>query len=393
MAEKAKARCLAEPNSPKAADNAGQSHDVVLYLDRSASMQGFLDPEYPTRIKTDFRSVLDAVIAGLRPAQVHSYGSSVSRASASIGVLGNKAFYQDRDTRMEEVIDLVRKDSGESLSHLIIGDGRRGSPATADDQYVRLRDAAQKWVDAGGYFLVASSNAPFKTVESDPSGCRKSSAESGGQTCPIYLFAFIRSSDALRITSTVTDAFEHLFIWPALPVPPNQLLLRPLHPSGKLNVNGIWERSADGAPIVRTSARERTTKSDVFTVTMDTSTASNRAYQHLVQGEESHVMLSSRSLRGDPKQGWQQITTGIIRVVPTTPATVEITSLGGTEASSIVRMDVIPTGQPSWLSLVEATDAKDAVRTYGIGRLFEMFRQAAKQHVPSPIARLYFVSN
>ena len=90
-AERSKAQCLAEPALPRPATSAAAPRDVILYLDRSASMQGFLDPEYPTRVKTDFRSVLDAVIAGLRPREVHSYGSGVALASSSIGVLGNKA--------------------------------------------------------------------------------------------------------------------------------------------------------------------------------------------------------------------------------------------------------------------------------------------------------------
>ena len=357
-------------------------------------MQGFLDPDYPTRIKTDFRSVLDAVIAGLRPREVHSYGSGVSIASASIGVLGNKSFYSDRDTRMEDVISLIRKDTNEVDSHLIIGDGRRGSPATADDQYVRLRDAAQKWVDAGGYFLVASSNAPFKTVESDPSGCRKAPLASDGvQTCPIYMFAFIPKTDAIRVAAAVTDAFEHLFMWPALSVPANQVSFRTVQPAGKLNVNSIWDRAVDGSPIVRTSARERTMTPNLFRVDVDTALASGRASRHLLEGEETRIVLTSRSLSGDGKQKWAQMTGGLIRDVGTPAATVEISSLGGTEANSIVRLDLIPTGQPAWLSRVEATDAKDAVRTYGIGRLFEMFRQGAKQTAPSPIARVYLVSN
>ena len=394
-AERTKAQCLAEPALPRPTTGAVAQHDVILYLDRSASMQGFLDPEYPTRIKTDFRSVLDAVIAGLRPREVHSYGSSVTMASSSIGVLGNKAFYQDRDTKMEEVIALIRNDTGEASSHLIIGDGRRGSPATADDQYVRLRDAAAKWVDRGGSFLVASSNAPFKTVESDPSGCRKpTGGADAGQTCPIYLFAFIPKDDALRIAGAVTDVFEHLYMWPALGVPPRTVVLRATQGIGKLNVNGIWGRASDGSPIIRTSARERTVTPNPFIVDVDSDAVQGKTYKHMLEGQETGIALYSRALNGDRKQPWQPMTGGgLTRAVLSAPRTVELASLGDGEANSLVRIDIVPTGQPSWLPLVEATDAKDVVRTYGIGRLFEMFRQGAKQAPPTPIARVYLVSN
>jgi hypothetical protein len=394
-AERAKAQCLAEPALTRPTASATEKRDVILYLDRSASMQGFLDPEYPTRVKTDFRSVLDAVIAGLRPREVRSYGSGVAPASASIGVLGNKAFYQDRDTKMEEVIALIRKDTGELSSHLIIGDGRRGSPATADDQYVQLRDAAAKWVDAGGYFLVASSNAPFKTVESDPSGCRKATiGAEAAQTCPIYLFAFIPKDDAPRIASAVTDVFEHLYMWPTPGVPTGAVVLRPVQGLRKLNVNAIWGRAVDGSPIIRTSAHERTVTPNLFMIDVDTTAMWGKAYKHLLEGQETSISLFSRSLNGDRKQGWPPMTTaGLIRPAPSAPRTVDIASLGDGDANSLVRVDLVPTGQPSWLSLVEATDAKDAVRTYGIGRLFEMFRQGAKQSLPVPVARVYLVSN
>ncbi|MEP6620000.1 MAG: hypothetical protein ABJE47_11820 [bacterium] len=396
VAERAKAKCLAEPGLSQSAQSASTPHDVVLYLDRSASMQGFLDPDYPTRIKTDFRSVLDAIIAGLRPIEVHSYGSSIASASPSIGVLGRKEFYQDRDTKMEEVVALIGSDTGLGHVHLIVGDGRRGSPATADGQYVSLRDAAQRWIDGGGTFVVATSNAPFKTVESDPSGCRRSGQQAAdSQTCPIYLFAFVPHGDAMRIASAITDAFEHMFMWPAPTVPSNVLDFRSGDRNSKLNVNAIWEHASDGTPIVRTGAAQRTLKTTPFAFGVkDTTTALGRAYAKIQQGEENSVLLTSRSIVGGAAQLWQPAGIGSEGLVRSSaPSSFEISSLGTSAPASIVRVDVVPTGVPTWLSAVEASDARDVVRTYGIGRLFESFRQRAKQTSPTPLSRLYIVSN
>lgn len=359
-------------------------------------MQGFLDPEYPTRLKTDFRSVLDAVIAGLRPVQVYSYGSSIATASSSIGVLGRKEFYEDRDTRMDEAVALIGKDTALVHSHLIVGDGRRGSPATADGQYVNLREAAQVWIDRGGYFLVATSNAPFKTVESDPSGCRRAAQVGGGeQTCPIYLFAFIPHDDVMRVAGAVTDAFEHLFIWPAPPIPASALDFRSIDGPPLLDVNPIWEHAQDGTPIVRTSAPQRTLKPGILSfVVRDTTTAIGRAYRQLLDGDESRIRLESRSLAGGAGQPWGDADRGgLVKMASVRPVSLEVLSLGRSDALSLVRADVVPTGRPAWLSAVEAIDAKDVVRTYGIGRLFELFRQGAKLTPPALIARLYLVSN
>lgn len=395
VAEKAKAKCLAQASVPTPPPSRGTLHPVVLYLDRSSSMQGFLDPAYPTRVKTDFRSVLDAILAGLRPSAVKSYGAGISEAAPTIGVLGRREFYQDRDTRMEEVVALIERDTALANTHMIVGDGRRGSPATADGQFVRLRVAAQSWIEHGGHFLVATSNAPFKTIESDPSGCRRgASITAEEQTCPIYLFAFISPGEELGVAAAVDDAFEHHFVWPAIAIPPQAINVWPTGPRTTLNVNAIWERSAQGFPIVRTGAPSRTSTYDGYRLGIaDTASAKDRTLQHLLDEQSTQLMLESRRMAGDSLQSWGSAgTNGLVRPAQP-PNAIEIGSLGNSPPLSIVRVSLVPMGEPRWLSLVQASDGNDGVRTYGINRLFEGFRQQAKQRLLSAIATLFVVSN
>src|SRR5688572_9427556 len=166
------ARCLA--NDELLPSSHAAEHPVVVYFDRSASMRGFLDPKYPTRIPTDYRSVIDRLVVGLRPARGFSFGAALRPAEPTLATLGNRDFYVDRDTQTEQVLAEIARDTTSLETHIIVTDGRRGSPNAADAQYVRLREHGTRWVGRGGSFIVGTSLAPFQTVASDPSGCRRS---------------------------------------------------------------------------------------------------------------------------------------------------------------------------------------------------------------------------
>ncbi|HEX8358919.1 MAG TPA: hypothetical protein VF613_02295, partial [Longimicrobium sp.] len=89
---------------------AAPGHSVAVYVDRSGSMRGFLDPEY--RARADYRSVLDGLQARMGSAQVYGFGSSVRREpNGGIDVLGRREFYGDRDTEMEEALDTISRDT------------------------------------------------------------------------------------------------------------------------------------------------------------------------------------------------------------------------------------------------------------------------------------------
>jgi hypothetical protein len=67
-------------------------------------------------------------------------------------------------------------------------------------------------------------------------------------------------------------------------------------------------------------------------------------------------------------------------------------SRGAATPRSLIRIDFVPSGEPSWLPLVTATDVNDVIHTYGIDRLFEGFRNQAKNN-PVPMGRLFLVAN
>lgn len=58
----------------------------------------------------------------------------------------------------------------------------------------------------------------------------------------------------------------------------------------------------------------------------------------------------------------------------------------------LYRIELYPTGVPTWIDEFDADTANDPVRTYGLGRLFTLFSQLA-EHSPAPAARIYAVVN
>src|SRR4051794_13919881 len=58
------ASCLTKDDSGTYEAAQSRAADVAVFVDRSASMQGFLDPAYPTHVSTDYRSVIDKVLVG-----------------------------------------------------------------------------------------------------------------------------------------------------------------------------------------------------------------------------------------------------------------------------------------------------------------------------------------
>src|SRR4051812_12135348 len=73
------AACLTDASTTNS--QVAREHPVELYLDKSASIQGFLDPDYPTHIPTDFRSVIDRLVVGVRPVKTYGYGENLTQVT------------------------------------------------------------------------------------------------------------------------------------------------------------------------------------------------------------------------------------------------------------------------------------------------------------------------
>ena len=395
------ARCLATPELVP--DKAGPGAPVTVYFDRSGSMRGFLDPSYPTRIRTDYRSVIDRLVVGLTPSRGFSFGSELRSIEPTLATLGARDFYSDKDTRTEQALAEVGRDSTRSSSHIIVGDGRRGSPTAGDAQYVRMREVADRWIAGGGSFIVATSLAPFKTVPTDPSGCRVSTVPTTGdlQTCPLYAFGFVAPGDGARIVATLASVFQHVFIWPSPTIPPAELAVMPADPARRdVRVERRWATAAKGTPIVRVRGDSATNRTLTATIAVrDTSTAEGRGFAAILASQEVEIQAYSRGFNpAAATQAWMPVEARGALVRPGTRGddgalTLDFVTRGAAGPVSMFRIDLVPAGTPSWLEQFDAEDASDVVRTYGLGRLFESFRTRAKVGNLAPFGRFFIVAS
>jgi hypothetical protein len=390
-----RAEALARDDSVPVWPTSEAGRPVVLYVDRSQSMRGFLDPEYPTRVRTDYRSVLDGFDARLRPSQVLGFGNEVRPAEGGgLGVLGNKEFYSDANTELEEVFPRVRADSSLGASHVIIGDGRRTDPNSANAQYVGMRALAEWWITEGGTFIVAASHAPFKPVEADPSGCRGGAAASGQATCPLYAFAFVAPGDEGRVTAALAATFEDLFVtpFPALAATGAQLSAQG---TAVLTLEPRWARAPRGTPIARVRGTSETNQPlRASIVVRDTASPLGRATLSALRGRRLVPQLSVRALADDSAAApWLASPERGALLRPTSdPLAYEFFSRGPSAPRYLYRIELRPAGDPAWLERYDAEGASDAQRTYGLGRLFESFR-ARDPRASTPVVRLYAVVN
>jgi hypothetical protein len=361
-------------------------------------MQGYLDPAYPARTPTDFRAVLDRLVVGLRPDSGYSYGAALLPVPPSLATLGNRGFYADRDTRLEAVLARVDADTGHTRTHIIVGDGRRGSPDAANGQFVRMRETAERWIRAGGTFLVGTTLAPFRTVPSDPSGCRADGPNAARQTCPLYAFAFVAPGADEQVPVALAEAFEHVYASPQRQAPPAAVELDAGSAVAGINVNRAWARSAGGIPIVRVGGPSAARRWTTLRLQPSASIAADGTTWAFLRGQAATLRVTARALRaGSAGTPWQPVGPAApVRASPEGELSVDVTTHGATAPTGLYRVDVVPTGEPSWLATFDAADANDRLRTYGLGRLFEAWRQQARARSAddsAAIARLLFVIN
>jgi hypothetical protein len=387
------AKAMATGDSLAVWPEADAGRPVVLYVDRSQSMRGFLDPAYPGRVATDYRSVIDGFDARLKPSQVYGFGNEVAATGQGLGVLGNKEFYGDANTEIEEVFPLISGDSAAASTHVIIGDGRRGNPDAANGQFVRMRALAEQWIDGGGSFIVASSAAPFRPVANDPAGCR-ASGDADQQTCPLYAFAFVAPGDQGRVAPALASVFQNLYVTP-LPAVPGSGVAMTSRGSAEINLEPGWESTVDGTPIVRVRGKTATnTPLRASLVLDDTTSPRGRAMLASLRGRRLVPALAVRTLADNPAASpWRASPArgGLMR--PTAdPFAYEFISRGSDGPRYLYRLQLHPAGEPSWLEAFDAASAGDALRTYGLSRLFESFRGLDPRATP-PVLRAYVVVN
>lgn len=386
------ARTLADAPAVQGWGTGGGARPVVVYFDRSGSMRGFLDPGFPARVATDYRSVIDRLVVGLRPAEAFGFGSAVSPVAATLGVLGNPEFYRDSNTEMEDALALIARDTLPLRTHVIVGDGRRGNPNAANSQYTAMRDAAVRWVERGGTFIVGASKAPFAPVADDASGCR---ANGAGATCPLYAFAFVARGDEPRIAGALTDVFEHLFVWPLPGVAGAQLSARAEAAGAAIQLHPTWATAGDGTRIVRSGGPAASTTPLVIRFQAgDSASVAGRTMHAGLAGQRLRPLLWARSL-SLPAHAWSPLAAAgsLVRPSAEEPFAVRLFTRGSAAPAVLYRIDLTPVGEPSWLGEFAADSAGDAHRTFGIERLFEAFRHQAAQSEPRVVARMYVVAN
>lgn len=387
------ATCLASDPALETWPSTQDQAAVVLYVDRSGSMRGFLDPDYPAR--ADYRGVLDRLIVALQPTQAYGFGTSLQSIGTSLGTLGDRSFYSENNTELEDALERIAEDSAASATHLIIGDGRRTDPDHANEQYVRMRQLARRWIDQGGRFMVAASQAPFNPVPGDPAGCR-SPGEAEAMTCPLYAFVYIAPDQETRVVSTFagSDTFEHLFIWPLPGASPTRVVVE--QQQEEIAVEPGWETADTGELIARV-------RGDAFTNVpargrlelVGDDAVSGRAAREAIAGHSLRSQAYVRPLRESAVGSAWETTGGpgsLVRPVTGAPGVLEFLSHGPSAERHLYKVERYPTGEAPWLPAFDAESATDEVRTYGLGRLFELFRSLARQGA-APVQRAYIVVN
>jgi hypothetical protein len=356
---------------------------VVLYIDRSGSMNGYLDTSNADSVRnvhsagTNLRTTLTRLLAvGGERTTVYGFGERAAPLPALartevLGRLFSQAFYDENDTRTEDVLALVRADSTRANVHMIVTDGRRGSGEAAIAQYQRMGEVASWWTAEGGVFAIAASMAPFQEVRDDRAGCWQSAPSAGGR-CPLYVFAFVPAAAAERALSILDELSERLYAYP----PPSDTLVRMEHATGAREGNGsvgvvrarpfVLGFRAQGAQNQRAGA-------EVNLTFHAAGSAARFALDDSLSWRLERALLQSKQPEwteaGDVSDDWVQ--PGALRAGDGSTLTlpVEVRSYTGLPPT-LYRIRVASSGRPGWIRDYEAVQQRDSLRTYGLSALF-----------------------
>lgn len=348
---------------------------VVLYVDRSLSMIGYLDatssnPAQALRSgASNLRTTLDRLLAlGGSDRAVVGFGKAARPlADVDVGELVSQGFYNEMETRTEDALALVRRDSGRTAAHLLVTDGRRDDDKSATAQYQQIGALAAWWTERGGVFAIAASMAPFRQVPRDRTGCRPAA-----ERCPLYVFAFLPAGDAERALAALDEVSDHLYAYPS----PGDSALRITHdpaPAAAVDLSVVRQRPFVAGVRARGEANQGVTATDILVFDAGASAARFALDDSLVWALDEAPLPSS----GEP--AWSDAGNGAnARVKPGVLAAGEghllrlpLTAHAYAGAPpTLYRIRVSSAGRPRWLGEYEAARQGDALRTYGLLALF-----------------------
>ena len=382
--------------------------DVKLYVDRSASMAGYLDSLYASEFgvgegSSSLRRVLNRLFAASdRRMTVYGFGDRVTTPAASsrqanqdvIATLVRPDFYNDNNTRLEDVLDSIARDTTRQSVHLIITDGRRGDGGSANAQWKRIGELARDWSGADGMFALAAIEAPFHQIRNDKAGCW-SNTPGKVFVCPLYVMAFAPRGSASPVLQALRDVGHRLYVAPTFSDSALTVEAKPVGGgTGSLNIEG---GAQTGRPLhlLFTAPDAPPAKPEVAALSVIARLAGGAA--RYAADDSFDIVMRSMALGGKSSPAsWQPVHE--VASAWATPAAPYVDSAGpklivplklkARQGVNKVRyqFDIRSTGRPTWLAQFESSQQGDATRTYGLSALF------AQLH-PTPTAvTSFFVS-
>jgi hypothetical protein len=358
-------------------------------------MTGYLDTEFAESFSVgpgsvSYRRMLNRLSTlGGAEARVFGFGSrlvpvAVRSNQDIIAQLVRQDFYRDDDTRLEDVLDAVRRDSARASTHLIITDGRRGDGGSAIAQYKSVGELARAWA-ADGMFALAVTTAPFRKVRNDRAGCWTADrAGAADIRCPIYVIAFLPRTAAREVLDVLRAASTRLYVTPS--VADTAIVMR------------VDRTKAGGsqAAALRTAGGRSPADPPRLLLGMPAGQQGNVAVEVRVDADVSRslarfsaddslvVRLFQAPLASAPT--WDEVrerdlTNAWVKpmpaVVDSARAEISVPVALRTRAQlapTAYRVEVLSAGVPAWLGDYEATQQGDSTRTFGLSTLFEHLR-------------------
>lgn len=365
--------------------------DVKLYVDRSASMAGYLDSLYSSDFgvgegSSSLRRVLNQLFAASdRHMAVFGFGDRVTTPAASrqanqdvIATLVRPDFYNDNNTRLEDVLDSIARDTTRQGVHLIITDGRRGDGGAANAQWKRIGELARAWSGADGIFALAAIQAPFHQVRGDKAGCW-SDTPTKAFVCPLYVIAFAPRGSAFPVLQALRDVGHRLYVAPTFSDSALTIEAKPAGGgTGSLNIEG---GAQTGRPLhlLYAAPNAPPAKPEVAAVSVVARLSGGAA--RYAADDSFDIVVRSVALAGKTAAtSWQPVYETASAWA--TPAAPHVDSAGlkllvplklkSRQDVNKVRyqFEIRSTGRPAWLAQFESSQQGDAARTYGLSALF-----------------------